>query len=35
MTYHRTTALVVVGWLYVLTGVTMLIAPSADDRGRL
>ncbi|TVR93700.1 MAG: hypothetical protein EA416_04630 [Trueperaceae bacterium] len=27
MTYHRTTALVVVGWLYVVTGVTMLIAP--------
>ncbi len=27
MTYHRTTALAVVGWLYVFTGVGMLIAP--------
>ncbi len=27
MTYDRTTSIAVVGWLYVLTGVTMLIAP--------
>ena len=27
MTYHRTTALAIVGWLYVLTGVAMLVAP--------
>lgn len=27
MTYHRTTALGIVAWLYVVTGIVMLVAP--------